>query len=180
MKNTLTNILCVVLVAAMVVVAVGIGAVRGWNNQREEALSALSEAGELGASLQVRAMDAANLAVVAARHLTNDADVAALRAAYDTICGSKSAPDQLAAADEAISAAAASLAQKLPGLATVQASARDKAYISSLTRTLSETSGASTAYAAIMEDYNTRLASSPTGRLAMLLGVSPLAAGGDD
>lgn len=180
MKNTLTNILCVVLVAAMVVAAVGIGAVRGWNSQREEALSALSEAGELGASLQVRAMDAANLAVVAARHLTDDADVAALRTAYDTICGNSATPAQLADADNAISIAAVRLAEKLTVLDSVQASSRDKAYISSLTRTLSETSGAATAYAAIMEDYNTRLTSSLTGRLAMLLGVSPLAAGGDD
>ncbi len=179
MKNTLANILCVVLVAAMVVAAVGIGAVRGWNGQREEALSALSETGELGASLQARAMDAANLAVVAARHLTNDADVAALRSAYETICGDHPAPGQLTAADDAISAAAASLAEKLTGMDSVQRSERDRVYIASLTRTLSETSGASAAYAAIMEDYNARLTSSPTGRLAMLLGVEPLAAGGD-
>lgn len=181
MKNTITTVLCVVLVAAMVVAAVGIGAVRGWNSQREEALSALSETGELGASIQVRAMDAANLAVVAARHLNDDADVATLRSAYNTICGSSNAdPAQLAQADDAISTAAASLAQKLTGLASVQASARDKAYISSLTRTLSETTGAAAAYAAMMEDYNTRLTSSPTGKLAMLLGVQPLAAGGDN
>lgn len=179
MKNTLANILCVALVAAMVVAAVGIGAVRGWNSQREEALSALSETGELGASLQARAMDAANLAVVAARHLTNDADVAALRSAYETICGDHPAPGQLAAADDAISAAAASLAEKLTGMDSVQRSERDRVYIASLTRTLSETSGASAAYAAIMEDYNARLTSSPTGRLAILLGVEPLAAGGD-
>lgn len=180
MRNTISNVLCVVLAAAMVVAAVGIGAVRGWNIQREEALTALSETGALGASIQVRAMDAANLAVVAERHLTDDADVATLRHAYNTICGGSAAPDQLAQADDAISAAAASLAEKLTGLDSVQASSRDRAYISSLTRSLSETSGASTAYAAIVEDYNSRLESSPTGRLAMLLGVAPLAAGGDN
>lgn len=180
MKNTMTNVLCVVLVAAMVVAAVGIGAVRGWNGQREEALTSLSETGELGAAIQVRAMDAANLAVVAARHLTDDADVAALRSAYDTICGSSATPAQLADADNAISIAAVRLAEKLTMLDSVQASSRDKAYISSLTRTLSETSGASTAYAAIMEDYNTRLTSSLTGKLAMLLGVQPLSAGGNN
>lgn len=180
MRNTISNVICVVLVVAMVVAAVGIGAVRGWNGQREEALSALSETGELGAVLQVRAMDAANLAVVASRHLTDDPDVAALRSAYDTICGGSATPDQLAQADNAISSAVSSLAEKLTGLDSVQASSRDKAYISSLTRSLGETSGASTAYAAIVEDYNSRLESSPTGKLAMLLGVAPLAVGGDN
>lgn len=179
MKNTITNVLCVVLVAAMVAAAVGIGAVRGWNGQREQALTALSETGELGAAVQVRAMDAANLAVVAARHLTDDPDVAALRSAYSTICGGSAEPAQLAVADDAISAAAASLAEKLTGMDSVQRSERDRVYISSLTRTLSETSGASVAYTAMMEDYNTRLAASPTGRLAMLLGVKPLAQGGN-
>ena len=82
----------------------------------------------------------------------------------------------MARADAAISAAAAHLASLLPELPSVQASPRDQAYISTLTRTLSEDAGAADAFAAAVQDYNARLTGSLTGRLAMLLGVEPLTA----
>lgn len=176
MKNTLSTILCVLLTIAMVAGAACIGAVRGWSSEREAALGTLSQSGAMAESLQARAMDAANLAVVAARHLTDDADVAALRTAYETITDGKAPADEIARADAAISAAAASLAANLPGLTSVQASARDQVYISTLTRTLSESTGSASAYASAIEDYNARLTSSLTGKLAMLLGVEPLGA----
>lgn len=176
MKDTLTTILCVLLTIAMVAGAVCIGAVRGWNGEQRDTLRILSAGGELNEPLRLRAMDAANLAVVASRHLTDDPDVIALRQAYSTVCKVNSSAADRAQADAAISAAAASLARKLPELSSVQASQRDQAYISALTRTLSQPTGSADAFSAAVEDYNRRLQSSLTGKLAMLLGVEPIPA----
>ncbi|MBE5804970.1 MAG: hypothetical protein E7316_10735 [Clostridiales bacterium] len=176
MKNSLSTFVCVLLTIALVAGAVCLGAVRGWNGERDAALNALSESGALGDELQIRAMDAANLAVVADRHLNGDADVAGLRKAYQIIAGGKASADELAQANADISAAAANLAEKLPELESVKASARDQMYISTLTRVLSESTGSSAAYSTAVEDYNARLSRSLTGKLAMLLGVQPLAA----
>lgn len=173
MKNTVSTILCILLATAMAVAAVGIGAVRGWSGQREEALSILSADSELGLTLQSRGMDAANLAVVAARHLTDDDDVNALRRAYCTISGTATAAE-LVWADGEISRAARSLSEKLADRASVQQSERDRAYISTLTRTLAEGTEATAAYQSAVADYNARLKTSPTGRVAMLLGVQPI------
>lgn len=177
MKNTLSTILCVLLAVVMAAAGIGIGAVRGWNGERQAALNALSGDGDLAEALQVRAMDAANLAVVAGRHLTDDADVAALQNAYHTIVSGASA-DKLAQADAAISIAAANLAARLPELSSVKASTRDQVYISTLTRTLVQQTGSASTYAAAIDDYNQRLNRSLTGKLAMLLGVQPLVATG--
>ena len=77
--------ICILLTVVMAAGAVCIGAVRGWTGERDAALGVFSESGSLGSELQNRAMDAANLAVVASRHLSGDADVALLRSAHKTI-----------------------------------------------------------------------------------------------
>lgn len=175
MKNSISTFLCVLLTIALVAGAVCIGAVRGWSGEREAALGALTYNSEMAETLEIRAMDAANLAVVAARHLPqDDADLAALRAAYETIISGKAPADEIAFADEVIAAAAASLAERLPGLTSVKASGRDQVYISTLTRTLSEAAGSASSYSTAVDDYNARLTASLTGKLAMLLGVEPL------
>lgn len=182
MKNTLSTLLCVLLTIVMVAGAVCIGAVRGWVDEQDATLRAISAGSDLGEPLLARGMDAANLAVVASRHLApKDPDVATLKQAYATICESDASAPELAMADASISIAAASLAERLPELASVQASQRDQAYITSLTRSLSQSTTFGDDYAAAIEDYNHRLTSSLTGKLAMLLGVHPLdltAAGG--
>ena len=176
MKNSLSTILCILLTIVLVAGAVCVGAVRGWNGEMKATLASVSAASELSEPLRNRAMDAANLAVVARRHLGEDPDVVSLSQAYFTVCRSNASAAQLAQADAAISASAASLAEKLSGMASVQASQRDQAYITTLTRTLSE-SGTSTAeYTTAIEDYNRRLTTSLTGKLAMLLGVEPIPA----
>ena len=180
MKNNLTGALCVVLAVVLAAGAVCLGAYRGWSGERSQVLEALSREGELAQSLQNRAMDAANLAVVASRHVKEGdegyADAAALREAYAAMTSGSADAAAMARADAAISAAAARLAVLLPELSSVQASPRDQAYISTLTRTLSEDAGAADAFAAAVQDYNARLTGSLTGRLAMLLGVEPLTA----
>lgn len=180
MKNNLITALCIVLALALACGAVCLGAYRGWSGERSQVLEALSREGKLALSLQNRAMDAANLAVVASRHVKEgdaaSGDVAALREGYAVLTGENADAAAIARADAAISGAASRLAAVLPELPSVQASPRDQAYISTLTRTLSEDTGAAAAFAGAVRDYNARLTGSLTGRLAMLLGVAPLTA----
>ena len=77
-------------------------------------------------------------------------------------------------ADSAITAAARELAASLPALPSVQASARDQAYIDSLTGILGVDSGAETLYHAEIDAFNQRMSASLTGKLAMFCGVEPL------
>ena len=64
--------------------------------------------------------------------------------------------------------------EALPALPSVQQSSRDKTYVTMLSSQLGKKSGLTHTYAQLVEEYNQRLESSLTGRLAMLLGVSPL------
>ncbi len=177
MKETLMTVLCMTLTVALVVGAILLGAVRGWSGERDAALHSISEGGELAEMLENRAMDAANLYVVAARHLPEtDETLAALRRCRDTLTDERADGQALALADAALTDAALTLAETLPALDSVRQSARDQAYISTLTRTLGEATGLTRSYAAIVEDFNARLNRSLTGKLAMLLGVQPLAA----
>lgn len=180
MKNRLSIILSCLLCAALAAAAVCIGAYRGWSAEREEALTALTTDGEMHALLETRAMDAANLAVVAARHLpADDEELSALRAASALMLSGTAGPEELLLADDALTAAALQLADELPGLASVQASTRDRAYVSMLTGTLGPKTGLAQRCAELVEGFNQRLTSELTGRLAMMLGVSPLPMGAD-
>lgn len=175
MKSSFTTWLCVALTIILVVSAVLLGAVRGWSGERDKALHSLTQDSALASTLQNRAMDAANLAVVAARHLPQDhADILALRTAYGVFSDASSTAEALARADMSITQAAARLAKSLPELESVRESARDQVYISTLTRALSEATDAQSVYSSAVNDYNARLTRSLTGRIAMLLGITPL------
>lgn len=175
MKTSLSTLLCVVLCVILTVCALCLGSVRGWNAEREAALNALSSEGELHRQLEHRAMDAANLSVVVARHVPADhAYLTELALIRRTLEGAKSTIEDLAQADSALTALALIIGQELSQTASVQSSARDQAYLATLTRTLGEATGMADSYAARVEDYNERLTSSLTGRLAMLLGVEAL------
>ena len=175
MKESLSTFLCILLTIVLVAGAVCIGAVRGWHGEQVATLEAISVGSDLSEPLHNRGMDAANLAVVASRHLAvKDPDVFMLQQSYSKICKTNSSAIERAQADAQISIAAASLAQRLPQLASVQASQRDQAYITALTRSLSQPTSFAEDYTAALEDYNARLNSSLTGKLAMLLGVEPI------
>lgn len=170
-KSVLSWILCAVLVGC----ALCIGFARDWQKQRTEVLNALAEDSALVEQLQNRAMDAANLAVVVARHLDQeDAALGVLRESSTLLLSGETKPEVLLAADEGLTRAAASLRETLLPRPSVQASARDQAYISTLTRTLSEGADIASAYRTLVEDFNQRLNNSVTGAIARLLGVQPL------
>lgn len=171
MKKILLNVLCGLLCAALLIGAVCIGAVRGWQGEREKALSALSD--ELSIGLEERAMDAANLSVVVSRHLAvSDERLVRLQELRLLLSSGTADAYQLIQTDAELTELARSLGQELTELSSVQASPRDQAYISTLTRTLAENTGMSNAYEALVVEFNSRLIDSPTGWIARLFGVS--------
>ena len=175
MKNILTTALAILAAIVLTAFAVCIGSVNGWRGERDEALSFDSHNADLTALVDTRAMDAANLAVVAARHLPEDDKfLTILRDARDVILSGKADMASVLHADAAITDAAAQLARSLPTLATVQAAPRDTVYISMLTSTLTSGQSAASLFEGVASNFNSRMQSSLTGRLAMLLGVNPL------
>lgn len=175
MKITLNNILFALLCAALLLVAVALGSVRGWNADRQEVLNALAAEGELSTQREHRGMDAANLAVVAARHLpADDADLLALRSASATLMSVTVDVEALQAADAVITDVALRFADTLPLLPTMQASPRDTTYLTMLTASLDRRSSLSHGYTLMVEAFNQELTTSLSGKLAMLLGVDPL------
>lgn len=173
MKNKLSVALSVLVCAVLVFAALGIGAVKGWKQEKADVLAALDRGGELYSLRQTRAMDAMNLCAMAQRHLpsdSDDADVAALRDGAGTLTG-KSDLQAILAADKDISAAAARLKVKLQGLDD-----RDKDYLSALVDALSPANGVNSRYTDISEDFNGRFTSSIMGKLAAMLGVKPVSA----
>lgn len=175
MKNKLSNIPFALLCAVILLAALGIGAVRGWSADRAEVLAALTQEGEMRTQLEYRGMDAANLAVVAARHLpADDADLIALRNASAVLLSGTEDPEAILSADAVITRIALQFAQELPLLPSMQASSRDQAYVTMLTSALGRKNGLTHSYTLLVEDFNTKLTTSLTGRVAMLLGVDPL------
>ncbi len=176
MKNTLTTLACALLCAALVIGGICHGAVRGWRAEQDKVLHPDRQEGTVYAALSERAMDAANLCVVAARHLpADDSRLTELRSLRATLENEQATTVLLAQADQRLTALALQLADELPKLDTVQQSPRDQVYISTLTRILGEASGSGSSYLTQVRAFNHRLRSSFTGRLAIALGVMPLA-----
>lgn len=176
MKNQLRTCLSVVLTIVLLIGAVLAGAWRGWQGERDQVLGLLSDNGTLTNQLNERAMDAANLTVVASRHLPeSDGDLAALKKCRDTLVAGKDV-SAMAQADSELTKLAASLRDRLLALDTVKESQRDQVYISALTRTLASATSLKQTYADKAADFNTHMGSSLTGKIAMWLGVQPVEA----
>lgn len=170
MKEKLSSFFSILICVLLAGAALCVGAVGGWRNERE----AVTASGEAVEQLRTRAMDAVNLAVVAARHVgENDASVTALRGAYRTMKQDRLTSKELAQVDGTITQAAKDLAERLPAMAAVRESDRDSAYVTALTRTLCEETQWSDALRAEQEAFDKRIQASLTGRLAMLLGIEP-------
>ena len=72
MGKRASSALCLALTVALVLAAVALGAYRGWSGERRQALETFTENTALRDYLEERSMDAANLRVVAARHLDRE------------------------------------------------------------------------------------------------------------
>ena len=175
MKPNGNTLLSILLCAVLVLAALCIGSFRGWSSERADILHAFTKKGEMHTRLQHRGYDAANLAVVAARHLpADDGDLAALREGSRTLLSGTEDMALLLSVDDDVTNAALRLADSLPTLSTVQASQRDQTYISMLTAALSPRDSVRHSYTLLAEDFNQRLEGSLLGRLALLMGVNPL------
>lgn len=175
MKIKLSNILFVLMCIVLLSASVCMGVVRGWSRERSGILSALTENGDLRIQLEYRGMDAANLASVASRHLPADhADLLALLAASGMLLGDYADVHGILVADADVTAIARRFSQELPALASVQASTRDQAYIHTLTELLGNQDDLANSYVLMINDFNQRMSTSPTGRLAMFFGVKLL------
>ena len=175
MKNILTTALAVLTAIVLTVGAVCLGAVNGWRSEREKALMPGKANAGIMELLDIRAMDAANLAVVASRHLPeDDKQLLLLKEAQSVLKKGSGSVQELAAMDELITDIAADFSKTLPELASVKASQRDQVYITMLTRTLAEGQSAAALFRSAADDFNTRLNANLTGKLAMLLGVAPI------
>lgn len=178
MKQSFSTALCVCLAVILSVAAICVGAVRGWQGERTQTLNAFSDGGSVYVQLDERAMDAANLSVVAARHLPKDEpSLVALQDARRVLISTQSDLNAKADADAVLSNAAEALAQTLLALDSVQASPRDLAYITTLTRSLAEATTLAADYAEAARAFNQRLSSSLTGKLAMCFGIQALPEG---
>ena len=170
------KVFCVAAAVVLTLAAVALGAWRGWSGERASVLASFSSDSGLRDYLDTRSMDAANLRVVAARHLTSDdAYLVALSRDRKVLADAQASVEEIVAADAELTKTAASLQKELPTLASVQSSSRDQAYITTLTRALLETDS----YNEQVSSYNQRLNASMTGKLAQVLGVQPLTAYGE-
>lgn len=178
MKFSFSTVLCVLLCAVLVVGAVGVGAVRGWNDERSAVLASLEDGGALHTARENRAMDAMNLCVVAARHLpADDPALVSLRSAADALLNGQVDATRALALDQQLTDAALNLDNRLPGLPSVMASQRDQVYTDMLLAALSPATSLAHGWNELARDFNDRLAGDLIGRLAAALGVEPLPLG---
>ena len=98
MGKRASSALCLALTVALVLAAVALGAYRGWSGERRQALETFTENTALRDYLEERSMDAANLRVVAARHLDReDEDLAALTRVRKTLTDPEATVEELEA-----------------------------------------------------------------------------------
>ena len=171
-------------IAIMVILVAGsviYGAFRGWTDER--VLVNETRAG-LDSMLQTRVESAYNVLAVAKRHLPEDdeAYLRVVRDRNDLEGGSKGVDDDLAQkakANDALTADAADLLNKLARLDSVKNDSRDNMYVTSylpqmLAQSEQKTAGA--AYNEAAADFNGRMNKTFSGWLARtLLGIRPAA-----
>ena len=171
-------------IAIMVILVAGsviYGAFRGWTDER--VLVNETRAG-LDSMLQTRVESAYNVLAVAKRHLPEDdeAYLRVVRDRNDLEGGSKGVDDDLAQkakANDALTADAADLLNKLARLDSVKNDSRDNMYVTSylpqmLAQSEEKTAGA--AYNQAAAEFNGRMKGTFSGWIARtLLGIKPAA-----
>ena len=159
------------LLIALACAAVGVGAYRGWIQERaavEETYAGLTE------MLEARVEAAYNLLVVARRHLDADApEIQAVARERDTL-ENAAALSEKAAANAALTRDGQALLDRLSALESVRQDERDKMYVDSFLPQLlaqSEERAAGAVYNTAARAFNQALRGSFSGKIASLLGV---------
>lgn len=175
MKPKLT--LGVSILIALVLVAFGLvyGNVSGYADERAHVTALLEGDGGLETVLGYRAADGLNLCVIAARHLPDAPETAALRTAAQAVRGGQPTLAALKTADEALTAAFKAAAAALRADAGFQADARDPHYLELLDADFTQF-GQHAIYATYNKaaaEYNASLDKSALGDVARFFGVKP-------
>ena len=167
MKFKLPMGVCVLIAIVLVLFGLGYGTFSGFREDRQQVTQLLSGENGLLDALSYQGADGLNLCVVADRHLPGNADVEALR----------QVSRKLNAGDETLelSVLFAKVMEQLRAADSFQQSERDQRYAAMLEsdrKNLTENALFDT-YNSAAEDFNRKLTTTPVGKLAGLLGVSP-------
>ncbi|MDD3409640.1 MAG: hypothetical protein PHY12_02405 [Eubacteriales bacterium] len=175
MKFKLPIWLCVVISLVLVAFGLCYGTVTGYADERAHVTDLIAGESGLGAVLSYRGADGLNLCVVAERHLSGDADVAALQAAAKAAQSESGALDARKAADAALQSAFAKVAGKLAADPGFQQSERDKRYLDMLQTDFDNLarSGIIKTYNEAVQTFNQKLNKPVSGFIATLVGVKP-------
>lgn len=173
MKPKLPIWLCVLISLALVAFGLLFGTARGFLDERKQVEALLQGENGLQSVLAYRGSDGQNLAVVAQRHLTGDADVGSLRSAALTLKNAAATLTEKKEADETLQAAVQAVTEKLNQTATYQTSQRDAAYVEMLSSDLAHLAQSEMiqTYNEAAVVFNQKLAQPFPGAIAGLLGV---------
>lgn len=169
-----SRIIAVVLCVFLVAFSFVYGALKGW---QQDAASVESTYSSLQGQLDTRVETAANILIVASRHLPADApEVIALRSARDVLA-SPAPLEEKEQANESMTRSAEQVLAALSLCDTVQSDPRDKMYVDSMLPQMLRESAAYTAksaYNTAVQDFNTRYRQNPISAfIAAQFGIHP-------
>lgn len=177
MKDSVRVCIALALTLCLVAGGVVIGARRGWTSQQADVNALRDGTGGLTEILAYQAADASNLLVVARRHMNaKDPLLVAMEGARDTLASATASVTAKQAAGGELLHLAASLSEALHATPSFNESTRDQNYLVSLLRDLHmlAASVSITEYNKAADAYNTDMANSFSGRVAMTAGISPI------
>ena len=170
------NAIAFIVMVALIVVSLFMGAYKGWSADRDEVTSAETT---LQDALKTRVETANNILTVARRHLSaDDAGITALVKERDTLLRTGQTLATQSKASDAVSKSANVLLSTLAALDDVKADSRDNMYVTALLPQMLQSSemlvaDAEKAYLSLANDFNARFkANFISGFLSRLMGVS--------
>lgn len=175
MKFKLPMGVCVLIAVVLVVFGLGYGTFSGFREDRQQVTQLLNGENGLLDALSYQGADGLNLCVVADRHLSDNADVEALRTVSRKLNTGDETLEEQKKDTEELSVLFAKVLEQLRAAESFQQSQRDQRYAAMLEsdwKNLTENALFDT-YNSAAEDFNRKLTTTPVGKLAGLLGVSP-------
>ena len=175
MKFKLPMGVCVLIAIVLVLFGLGYGTFSGFREDRQQVTQLLSGENGLLDALSYQGADGLNLCVVADRHLPGNADVEALRQVSRNLNAGDETLEEQKKDTEKLSVLFAKVMEQLRAADSFHQSERDQRYAAMLEsdwKNLTENALFDT-YNSAAEDFNRKLTTTPVGKLAGLLGVSP-------
>lgn len=175
MKFKLPIGVCILISLALVLFGVFFGVMSGFNDDRAQVTALLEGDNGLLDALYYRGADGLNLCAVARRHLSNDADVAALEAAAAKLRDEQEGIAAKKLENDKLDAAVAAVADKLAAQSSFQGSERDQKYLTMLKSDMDALQKGAhiDTYNRDAKAFNDKLAEPVLGFVARLAGVAP-------